>query len=89
MSEGNELMVHWVLPIPIPSIMMSPQQARYFTKKYLGPLLESSGFGNVKLFALDDQRPFMLWYFDRVSISFRRFSLACLNDMQFVSFHQW
>ncbi|XP_054268411.1 putative glucosylceramidase 4 [Macrosteles quadrilineatus] len=62
---GNQVAVFWSLNLPIPSIIMPPQQARIFIK-YLRPLLQDSGFENVKILGLDDQRPFTLWYFDRL-----------------------
>ncbi|XP_054268410.1 putative glucosylceramidase 4 [Macrosteles quadrilineatus] len=65
---GNEVSLGMLFGpwFPIQNTLLPPLVARYWTKKYLGPLLKSSNFSNVKILALDDQRPFMGWYMDRM-----------------------
>uniref|UniRef100_A0A1B6LL69 Glucosylceramidase n=1 Tax=Graphocephala atropunctata TaxID=36148 RepID=A0A1B6LL69_9HEMI len=67
-SHGNE----YIIPLyfgsffHIPNTVMMPAQARYWTKTYLGPMLKASPFKDIKLLSLEDERPFLNWWADRL-----------------------
>lgn len=49
----------------MPKAIMMPNQMRAWTKDYLVPILAD---GNLTILALDDERPFLKWCADAVSI---------------------
>ncbi|KAG8304354.1 hypothetical protein J6590_057986 [Homalodisca vitripennis] len=69
-SHGNEYIIplYFGAAFGMPNTVMMPAQARYWTKTYLGPMLKASPFKSVKLLSLDDERPFLNWWADRLYV---------------------
>lgn len=68
LSELNEPIFGVEANFRMPNVIMMPNQMRAWTKDYLVPILADAGFSNLKILALDDERPFLKWYADAVSI---------------------
>ncbi|XP_046675126.1 putative glucosylceramidase 4 [Homalodisca vitripennis] len=68
LTQGNEFIVpiYFGAFFIMPNMIMLPSQARYWTKAYLGPILRTSDYKHIKILTLDDERPFMSWWSDRM-----------------------
>lgn len=62
----NEVIFGAEVGFDMPNVIMLPAQFRAWIRDSLGPLMEDAGFGDIKIFALDDERPFLAWYADAV-----------------------
>lgn len=78
-TGGNEAMM--MLGIPKQTIFnltaSSPMDQRGWLRKYLKPLLISNGFSDVKFITLEDERLFIPYWMERVSIVFTTLQGQC------------
>lgn len=69
LSQGNEILLGYEFNTPMPNLILLPPQLKTWTQNYLGPLMKSSEFSDLKIITVDDDRPFLQWYSREVSCS--------------------